>query len=70
MTKIFGVIYTSPKHSQWSGFHDLADNAIHEIMANKPFEDLLTNFFAVEKKLHIEMINTFYTKHETASNYV
>lgn len=48
VTKISDFIRTEPKHTVWTGHHVRLANGIHEV-ANKPFEILLTNFFAVQK---------------------
>lgn len=48
--KSIDLIYTEPKHYQWTGRRVCKACGIHKVVPNKQFEILWTNFSAVECK--------------------
>lgn len=59
VTKISGLVHMEPKNSLWTGCLVHSANRIHEAFKNEPFEILLTDLSAVEKKLSKDMVISY-----------
>lgn len=61
-TKISGLLQPEPTHSLYSERHTCPDNGTLEVLANKLFGSLLTNFCFLEKKLSTGMVSSYATR--------